>query len=175
MLKLQYSGHLMKRADSLEKTWCWERLKARGELGNRGWDGWMASLTQWRWVWVDSGRQWRTGKPGVLQSMGPQRVRHDLSDWTTKQHKNKNNTNPRWSENSKIKTSKKIIVTIEYQYYWDWIPLALPPPSTFVNMITRSAIQLYTWWLSHNAHLYIQVSLCVNDWSSLDYKLIPQL
>ena len=54
-LKLQYFGHLMWRADSLEKSWCWERFRAGRERGNRGWDGWMASLTQWTWVWVDSG------------------------------------------------------------------------------------------------------------------------
>ena len=46
--------------------WCWERLKAGGEGDNRGWDGWMVSLTQWTWVWANSRRQWRTGKPGVL-------------------------------------------------------------------------------------------------------------
>ena len=53
---------------------------ARGEGGNMGWDGWMASLTQWTWVLASSGRWYRTGKPGVLQSMGSQRVRHD---WAT--------------------------------------------------------------------------------------------
>ena len=53
-LKLQYFGHLMWAADSLERPWCWERLKAGGEGDNRGWDGWMASLTQWTWVWVNS-------------------------------------------------------------------------------------------------------------------------
>ena len=58
----------------------WERLKAGGEGGNRGWDGWMASPTQWIWVWVNSGSLWWTGKPGVLQSMGSQRVRHN---WAT--------------------------------------------------------------------------------------------
>ena len=52
------------------RPWCWERLKAGGEGDDRGWDGWMASQTQWTWVWANSGRQWRTGKPGVLQSMG---------------------------------------------------------------------------------------------------------
>ena len=46
---------------------------------DRGWDGWMASPTQWTWVWVNSGRWWRTGKPGVLHSMGMQRVRHNLA------------------------------------------------------------------------------------------------
>ena len=56
----------------------WERLKADGEGNNRGWDGWMASLTPWMWVWGSSGRWWRTGKPGVLQCMmGSQRVGHD--------------------------------------------------------------------------------------------------
>ena len=51
--------------------WCWERLKA-GEGGDRGWDGWMTSLIQWTWVWANSRRQGRTGKPGVLCSMGSQ-------------------------------------------------------------------------------------------------------
>ena len=56
---------------------CWERLRVGGEGDDRGWDGWMASPAQWTWVWANSGRQWRTGKPGVLQSMRLQRVRHD--------------------------------------------------------------------------------------------------
>ena len=75
-LKLQYFGHLTWRADSLERLWCWERLRA-GEGDDRGWDGWMASPTQWTWVWVDSGGQWWTGRPGVLWFMGSQRVGHD--------------------------------------------------------------------------------------------------
>ena len=53
-LKLQYFGHLMQRADSFERPWCWERLKVGGEGDDRGWDGWMASPTQWTWVWVNS-------------------------------------------------------------------------------------------------------------------------
>ena len=81
-LKLQYLGHLMRRADSWKRPWCWERLSARGERGNRGWDGWMASPTQWTWVWANSRREWRTGKPGVLQSMGSQRVGQD---WAVEQ------------------------------------------------------------------------------------------
>ena len=59
-----------------KRPWCWERLRAGGE----GWDGWMASLTQQTWVWVDSGSWWWTEKPGVLRFMGSQRVRHD---WAT--------------------------------------------------------------------------------------------
>ena len=59
---------------------CWERLKAGGLGDNRGWDGWMASPTWWTWVWAGSGSWWWTGKPGVLQSTGLQRVGHD---WAT--------------------------------------------------------------------------------------------
>ena len=68
MLKLQYFGYLKQRAYSLEKPWCWEKLKAGGEADNRGWDGWMASLARWTWVWVSSRSWWWIGKPGVLQS-----------------------------------------------------------------------------------------------------------
>ena len=69
-LKLQYFGHLMRRTDSLEKTLLLgKRLKAGGEGDDRGWDGWMASPTQWTRVWASSRRWWRTGKPGVLLSV----------------------------------------------------------------------------------------------------------
>ena len=81
MLKLQYFGCLMQRADSLEKTWCWERLKAEGD--GRGQDGWMASLTQWIWIRARSGSWWWTRKPGMPQSTGSQRIGQDwLSNWT---------------------------------------------------------------------------------------------
>ena len=63
-----------------KRPWCWERLEAGREGDGRGWDSWMASLTQWTWVWASSGCWWRTGKPVVLQSMGSQRVGHD---WVT--------------------------------------------------------------------------------------------
>ena len=59
-----------KQLTQRKSPWCWERLKAKGQEGSRGWDGWMASPTQWTWVWASSGSWWRTGKPGVLQSMG---------------------------------------------------------------------------------------------------------
>ena len=63
-----------------KRPWCWERLRAGGEGDDREWDGWMASPTQWTWVWTSSGSWWRTGMPGILQSMESQRVRHD---WAT--------------------------------------------------------------------------------------------
>ena len=65
-LKLQYFGHLMRRANSLERPWRWERLRAEGEGNNRGWDGWMVLPTQWTWAWANSGSWWWTGKPGVM-------------------------------------------------------------------------------------------------------------
>ena len=79
-LKRQSFGHLMQRTDSLEKTQMLGKIERGGEGNDRGWDGWMASPTQWTWVWVNSRSWWWTGKPGVLQSMGSQRVRHD---WLT--------------------------------------------------------------------------------------------
>ena len=63
-----------------KSPWCWERLKVGGEGEDSRWDGWMASLTQWTWVWASSGSWWWTGRPGVLQSMGLRRIRHN---WAT--------------------------------------------------------------------------------------------
>ena len=69
-LKLQYFGRLMWRADSCEKALNLGKIRAGGEGDDRGWDGWMASPTQWAWVWINSGSWWWTGRPGVLRSMG---------------------------------------------------------------------------------------------------------
>ena len=82
MVKLKLSISLATWCKELtywKRPWCCERLKAGGEGDDRGWDGWMASLTQWTWVWVNWRSWWWTGKPGMLQSMGLQRVRHDLA------------------------------------------------------------------------------------------------
>ena len=82
MIYQEYFGHLMQRTDSFEKTWCWEWLKVGGEGDDRGWDGWMASLTQWTWVWVNSGElvmdreAWHVAVHGVAKS------RTQLSDWS---------------------------------------------------------------------------------------------
>ena len=69
-----------------KRPWCWERLKAGGEGDDRGWDGWMASLTQWRWVWASSGSWWWTGKPGVLESMGSQSGTQLRLNWNGSQN-----------------------------------------------------------------------------------------
>ena len=76
-LQLQYFGHLMRRVDSLEKTLILGGIGAGRQGYDRGWDGWMASLTRWTWVWVNSGSWCWTGRPGI---MGSQRVGHD---WVT--------------------------------------------------------------------------------------------
>ena len=81
-LKLQYFGHLMWRASSLEKTLMLGKIEARAEGDDRGWDDWMASLTQWTWVWTSTGRWWRTVKPCMLQYFGSQCVGHD---WATEE------------------------------------------------------------------------------------------
>ena len=99
-LKLQYVGHLMQRTASLKRPCCWERLKPGGEGDDRGWDGCMASLTQWTWVWVNSRSWWWTGRPGMLQSMGSQRVGHE---WVTELNK------PTWSSNTKRQQSCSVI------------------------------------------------------------------
>ena len=79
-LKLQYFGHLMWRTDFQEKTLMLAKILKAGEGDDRGQDGWMASLIQWTWVRTSLGRWLRTGKPGILQSMGSQRGGHD---WAT--------------------------------------------------------------------------------------------
>ena len=74
-LKLQYLGHLMRRTGSLEKTLLLGKTECGKRRDDRGWDGWMASPTKWTWVWISSRSWW--WRPGVLQSMGLQRVQHD--------------------------------------------------------------------------------------------------
>ena len=87
-----------KKLTHLKRPWCRERLKAGGEGDDRGWDGWLASLIQWTWVWVNSGSWWWTGRPGV-QSMGLQRVG---KDWATEL-----NWNPTLLNKSQLKRKHK--------------------------------------------------------------------
>ena len=84
-LKLQYFGHLMQRADSLEKTLMLGKIEGGRRRGQQRMRCWMASPTEWTWVWVNSGSWWWTGRPSMLQSMGSQRVGHDWAielNWT---------------------------------------------------------------------------------------------
>ena len=79
-LKLQYLATWCEELTHWKKPWYWESLKVGGKGDDGGWDGWMASLTQWKWVWVNSGSLWWLGNPGLLQSMRSQRVGHN---WVT--------------------------------------------------------------------------------------------
>ena len=85
MLKVKLLATRCEELTHWKRPRCWERLKAGGEGHDRGWDGWMAPLTRWTWVWVNSGNWWWTRRPGVLRFMGLQRVGHDLAtelNWT---------------------------------------------------------------------------------------------
>ena len=106
-LKLQYFGHLMWRVNSSEKTLMLGKIEG-SRSDNRGWDGWMASPTRWAWVWVNYGSLWWTGRPGVLQSMGLQRVGHN---WVTELM-----LIPKLDKDSKI---------INDQYFW-WTQRKIP-------------------------------------------------
>ena len=99
-LKFQCSGHRCKDLTHLKRPWFGERLRAGGEEDDRGWDGWIASMTQWTWVWVDSGSWWWTGRPSVLQFTGLQSWTR-LSDWTEL------NGTSYWSLASSVGTEKK--------------------------------------------------------------------
>ena len=118
----------------LKRPWCWERLKAGGEGDDRGWDGWMASLSQWIWVWVNSGSWWWTGRPGALQSMGSQ-SRTRLSDWTElrfkkqcKQHESVYSLSHIWLFATLWTVAHQAPLSMGFsrQGYWSGLPL----PST---------------------------------------------
>ena len=99
-----------KELTHLKRPWCWEGLRAGGEGDDRAWDGWMASPTQWTWVWVNFGSWWWTGRPGMLQSMGSQRVGHD---WATELNY--------WWE-SKVRIISDMESSLNAQQYWkSWL------------------------------------------------------
>ena len=88
-----------------ERPWCWDRLTAGGDGDDRGWDGWMASPTQWTWVWVSSGSWWWTGRPGVLQSMGHKELdTTERLNWNTNLIQ-ENKTHPSRNIQSEVWTS----------------------------------------------------------------------
>ena len=98
-----------KELNHWKRPWCWERLKAGGEGENRWWDGWMASLTQWTWIWANSRRQWRTGRPDVLQSKVLKRVGHNLRSEQQQQTRSLKEIAPpqSWMNNCKLHSTEK--------------------------------------------------------------------
>ena len=100
------------KSQLIGKDWCWERLMA-GEGDDRGWDGWMASLSQWTWVWANSRRWWKTGKLGVLQSMGSQRVGHQLAT-----ELNWSGHNRTWNERNQ--SEQALLYGLNCMTFWKW-------------------------------------------------------
>ena len=96
----------------LKRPWCWERLRVGGKGVDRGWDSWMASLTQWTWVWVGYGSWWWTGRPGVLQSMRSQSWTR-LIDWSELKWSLVNELNWLMINSSNINT-----VSLNEQFNW---------------------------------------------------------
>ena len=97
----------------LKRPWCWERLNVGGEGNDRGWGCWIASPTWWTWVWPSSGSWWRKRKPGMLQSMGLQRVRHD---WVTEQqHASKQKSRARCLHRQILSGIKGRVNTYSYE------------------------------------------------------------
>ena len=113
----------------LKRPWCWERLKAGGEGDDRGWDGWMASLTQRTWVCINSGSWWWTGRPGMLWSMGSQRVGHN---WVTE-------LNWSWTHWYVCATGRNENVScfVESSSLW---PVDCSPPGSSVHGISQARI-----------------------------------
>ena len=123
-LKVQYFGHLMQRNDSFEKTLMLERLRAGGEGDDRGWDSWISSASQWTWVWVISRSWWWTGRPGMLQSMGSQRVGHD---WVTELN---------WTEPGGAVGKEPVCQFRRHEkWIWSlgWVPWFWSPPKNNVS------------------------------------------
>ena len=89
----------------LKRPWCWERFKVKGEGDDRGLDGWMASLTQWTWVWENSGSWWWTGRPDMLQSVRSQRVGQD---WATELN---------WTDGQVQHECEILVIKLSYIHY----------------------------------------------------------
>ena len=105
----------------MKRLWCWERLRAGGEGDDRGWDGWMASPTQWTWVWVDSRSWWWTGRPGVLRFIVSQRVRHDWLNWT--------------EDEISVHRQGNINGQNNVLYFWSSLVSSLPWASEFLSLL----------------------------------------
>ena len=108
-----------------KRLWCWEGLGAGGEGDDRGWDHWMASLTRWTWVWVNSGSWWWTGRPGVLGFMGSQRVRHD---WATELN---------WTEGKIMVHLLLPLGNFSWPYYAKFCFLLAVTPASFSHPVLR--------------------------------------
>ena len=126
-----------------KRLWCWEGLGAGGEGDDRGWDGWMASLTRWTWVSVNSGSWWWTGRPGVLRFMGSQRVGHD---WATELIWS-DVSNGHLPQYASISLQPKNQYTILSSFYLSPI-LLISPLDNKLHMPNVGYMHPFTWILS---------------------------
>ena len=160
-LKLQSFGHLMQRTDSLEKTLMLGKIEGRWRRGDRIWNGWKASQTEWTWVWVNSGSWQWTGRPGVLQSMGSQRIGHD---WATEL----NWTEVKWEKNNN--KNQQMRHSLKSLYRWLFNQLCSIPTMESLQLLKRmgqapcanSGRTVFTW---HTSGLLALNGCCpMNTW-----------
>ena len=162
-LKLPYFGHLMWRTP-WKRPWCWERLRAGEGEDNRGWDVWMASPTQWTWVWVYSRSLWWTGWPGVLWFMGSQRVKHDQvtelnwnEDKIIHSHKTKSQT---------FSSSLRVIANVlRPQPSWNQVD----------NVDSQSTTQLSHYHPIRRRSTSSSGTLLPSSFPSIKAKILPQI
>ena len=183
-LKLQYLATSCEELTHWKRPWCWEGLGAGGEGDNRGWDGRMASLTRWTWVWVNSGSWWWTGRPGVLRFMGSQRVRLNWAtelNWTDRA-----GSQPRGGKGK----SKRVIPWLSAcsgTSYFSCSFLANAPcitcPQTFClklhlnsQKLLRTCKEFHFMWAVINLHLTLEIIiliyLIINSLKNNNTKLI---
>ena len=149
-----------------KRPWCWERLKAGGEGDDRGWDGWMASPTQWTWVWVNSWSWWWTGRPGILQSMGSQSWTR-LSDWTELTVYLEVLSSEPWGLNKIVREEE----VIQHTEAWVHRLLVSTPEQTgFVqkSQVEQDSLRLQSRWSYLNITSWMspsKVSIFVSLWS----------
>ena len=150
-----------------KRFWCWEGLGAGGERDDRGWDGWMASPTRWTWVWVNSRNWWWTGRTGMLQFMGSQRVGHD---WATEL----NWTDVLLREKVKVKVAQSYPTLCNLTDYTihgilqartlKWVAFPFSRVSSLFRNQTQVSIagKFFTSWATREAQVY---------WSGLPFPL----
>ena len=144
MLKLifQWFGSQMQGTKSLEKTLMLGKTEGRRRRGGKRWDGWMASPTQWTWVWANSRKWWRKGKPDLLQSIESQRIRHHLA---TEQR-------PPYWPNYRFSLSSLCSLHLQYSAQYSQKSFLLPPYS-----LRLSSGHLFFSWISLTTHPWLKV------------------
>ena len=167
MMRLQYFSHLIQRANSLEETLMPEKIEGKRRWGDRRWDVWMASPTQGTWVWASPGNWWWTGKPGVLQSMGLQRVRQD---WVTEL--NWSTSNAPYKGNSLDLFIWKRLSEMKPNYNWRQQGQPASGESRASSPLCGQGRRTRLWWLaashcqSHRPILTETIILSIKGWQT---------